>query len=73
MSKASEYQIKVREEGVYLCKIVPSLDEKGQMSQDLSPTYKRRNYQGFLLVLPKILQGQQNTEISPLQWSQDVV
>lgn len=34
MSKASEYQIKVREEGVYLCKIVTSLDEKGQMSQD---------------------------------------
>lgn len=34
MSKASEYQIKVREEGVYLCKIVKSLDEKGQMSQD---------------------------------------
>lgn len=34
MSKASEYQIKVRDEGVYLCKIVKSLDEKGQMSQD---------------------------------------
>jgi hypothetical protein len=34
MSNASEYQIKVREEGVYLCKIVKSLDEKGQMSQD---------------------------------------
>jgi hypothetical protein len=34
MSKANEYQIKVREEGVYLCKIVKSLDEKGQMSQD---------------------------------------
>ena len=34
MSKASEYQIKVKEEGVYLCKIVKSLDEKGQMSQD---------------------------------------
>ena len=34
MSKASEYQIKVMEEGVYLCKIVKSLDEKGQMSQD---------------------------------------
>jgi hypothetical protein len=34
MSKANEYQIKVRDEGVYLCKMVQSLDDKGQMSQD---------------------------------------
>jgi hypothetical protein len=34
MSKANDYIIKVREEGVYLVKSVPSLEEKVQMSQD---------------------------------------
>jgi len=47
MSKASEYEIKVTEEGCYLCKTVPSLEAKGQLSQDKRPLTKNEILSAF--------------------------